>query len=215
MLTIFVAGLTVAIDLITLINTFLGGELTTRFLLKVLAVLLVASGGFMHFYADLKGYWKTYPARAKLVGYAFGAVAILTVVAGFFIIGSPTDIRLMRLDDQKQNDLSNIQWQVVNYWQTKEILPSKLEDLSDPISGNIIPVDPQSGQPYVYTVTGARTFKLCAMFNRENNVTTSQPMAYPAVKGAIDENWKHGAGESCFDRTIDPTRYPPFSKTAR
>ncbi len=123
MLTIFVAGLTVAIDLITLINTFLGGELTTRFLLKVLAVLLVASGGFMHFYADLKGYWKNVSCSRKTCRLCFGAVAILTVVAGFFIVGSPADIRLLRLDDQKQNDLSNIQWQVVNYWQLKEVLP--------------------------------------------------------------------------------------------
>jgi len=40
-LTIFVAGLAVVGDLITLINYFLGGDLTTRFVLKVVVLLLV------------------------------------------------------------------------------------------------------------------------------------------------------------------------------
>src|SRR3989344_4870795 len=35
-LTVFVAGATVVGDLIALVNTFLGGDLTTRFVLKVL-----------------------------------------------------------------------------------------------------------------------------------------------------------------------------------
>lgn len=215
MLTIFVAGVTVAIDLITLINTFLGGELTTRFVLKVLVVLLVAAAGFMHFYADLKGYWRTYPSRAKTVGYAFGAVAILTVISGFFIIGSPMDIRLIRLDDRKQNDLSNLQWQIVNYWQQKEVLPASLNDLSDEISGQMIPLDPQSGASYGYSVTGPLSFKLCAVFNRESTTASEPSMAYPAIKTGVDESWKHGIGETCFDRTIDPARYPPFTRPVR
>lgn len=208
--TLFVAGATVAGDLITLINTFLGGELTTRFLLKVLVVLLVAAAGFMHFYADLRGFWRAYPARAKMVGYAFGLTAFLTVAAGFFIIGSPTDIRLMRLDEQKTNDLSNIQWQVVNYWQQKETLPPTLKEAADPFSGNVIPVDPQSGQAYGYSITGPRSFKLCAVFNRESLAVNQYGMTYPAKEG-VDENWKHGTGETCFERTIDPERYPPYS----
>jgi hypothetical protein len=57
MLTLFIAALTGLIDLITLINTFLGGEITTRFGLKVAIVLLIAIGVFLHFLADLKGYW--------------------------------------------------------------------------------------------------------------------------------------------------------------
>lgn len=215
-LTIFVAGVTVAVDLITLINTFLGGELTMRFVLKVLVVLLVAAAGFMHFYADLKGYWRTYPARARLIGFAFGILAIGTVAAGFFIVGSPTELRLMRLDDQKQGDLQNIQWQVVNHWQQKEVLPTKLGDMADALSGTFIPVDPQTGEAYRYSVTGPQTFKLCATFNRENSTVNGKPMPYyPVESGMLDENWKHGVGETCFDRTIDPERYPPFTKTVR
>lgn len=211
-LTIFIAAATVAIDLITLINTFLGGELTVRFSLKVLTVLLVAAAGFMHFYADLKGYWRTYPARATTVGYAFGVLAILTVIAGFFIVGSPTDIRLMRFDDQKQNDLQNVQWQILTYWQRKEALPNSLADLVDSFSGPLRLTDPQSGMPYGYSKTGTSSFKVCAVFNRESSSAGSQADLYaarPIDAGNLNDNWKHGAGEVCFDRTIDPTLYPP------
>ena len=47
MLTLFGAGLTMVIDLIILLNTFLGGEeLTMAFLLKVASVLVVVGGVF-------------------------------------------------------------------------------------------------------------------------------------------------------------------------
>ncbi|MEK7142237.1 MAG: DUF5671 domain-containing protein, partial [Patescibacteria group bacterium] len=45
-LTLFVAGVAIITDLIMLINTFLGGEITTRFAFKVLAVFVVAGLAF-------------------------------------------------------------------------------------------------------------------------------------------------------------------------
>src|SRR3989344_4349456 len=55
-LTLFVAGVAIAADLITLLTTFLSGEaLTAAFLLKVLVIFLIAAGVFMHFIADLRG----------------------------------------------------------------------------------------------------------------------------------------------------------------
>src|SRR3989344_4986874 len=51
-LALFVAGATIAGDLITLIMYFFNGDVTTRFVLKVLVVLLAAGGGFLHFLAD-------------------------------------------------------------------------------------------------------------------------------------------------------------------
>src|SRR3989344_80612 len=41
-LTVFVAALVVIGDLVALIDTFLEGELTTRFILKVLAIIFIA-----------------------------------------------------------------------------------------------------------------------------------------------------------------------------
>jgi Domain of unknown function (DUF5671) len=225
-LTIFVATFTVAGDLITLINYFLGGEITTRFILKVAVVLLVAAGVLMHFLADLWGYWEKNPHYAQMIGYATGVLLLLSIVAGFFIMGTPGEIRLYRFDDQKVGDLQNIQSQVVYFWQQKEKLPISLAELADPISGNLIPADPQSGAPYTYQAIDKLSFKLCATFNAETQPNSmysrNYPMRYPTpasvgpeMKGVDLESqpWTHGAGEVCFTRTIDPERYPSLRKS--
>ena len=111
------------IDLIVLLNTYLQGEdLTTGFLLKVLTVFLVAGLGFMHFTADLRGYWEREPARARMVNWAAGVLVLVTIIAGFFIIGTPQQMRVQKQDAIRLQDLQNIQWQIVNYWQQKESL---------------------------------------------------------------------------------------------
>lgn len=216
-LTIFIAGAALVGDLIALINYFLGGELTMRFVLKVFVLLLVAGAVFLHFLADLRGYWKTNPFRATQVGIVAGGVVLIAIVSGFLILGSPAEIRLVRLDSQKVSDLQNIQWQVVNYWQQKEKVPPSLEALKDPLSGYVLPLDPQSGESYKYMFNGRLSFKLCAMFNKEGvgDPYAARPAAAPlgTDKGLEGDTWQHAAGEVCFERTIDPERYPPFSKS--
>lgn len=210
-LTVFVAGATVVGDLITLINYFLGGDLTTRFILKVAVVLLVAGAVFLHFLSDLRGYWLANPGRARMVGYGAGCAVVLSIAAGFFIMGTPGEVRLMRFDSQKVSDLQNIQWQLVDFWQRKQVLPADLGELNDPLSGWTNPLDPQTGQPYRYERTSNTSFKLCATFNAPSTRGESQAMPVRAY-GSIDGSFEHAEGDVCFDRTIDPERYPPYSK---
>lgn len=214
-LTVFIAGAAVVGDLITLVNYFLGGDLTTRFILKVLVLLAVAGAVFFHFLADLRGYWKANPDRAKMAGLAAGVVAVLSIAAGFLILGSPSEVRLVRLDAQKVSDLQNIQWQVVNFWQQKERLPSSLEELNDPFNGGMLPIDPETGESYMYATTGKLSFRLCAKFNKEGvgDPYVARPVMEKGMENDKNDSWQHGVGEVCFDRTIDPERYPPFSKT--
>jgi hypothetical protein len=218
-LTLFIAGAAVVIDLITIINTFLGGEISIRFFLKAAVVLLVAAGVFMHFLADVKGYWIVNVKKANLIGIGVGILALVSVVSGFFIIGTPGQVRDLRFDAQKVSDLQNIQYQIVYYWQSKRALPSELSELTDPLSGSTVPVDPETGMAYRYERTSDASFKLCAKFNQATPDTAGKGQ-YPGRDIGVtwgpqaDENWTHGEGEHCFDRTIDPERYPPFPKSA-
>jgi len=59
------------------------------------------------------------------------------------------------------------------------------------------------------------SFELCATFNKEGvdqygQYTEVRPMSAPA-KGRGD-NWQHGVGRVCFERTIDKQFYPPLNK---
>lgn len=219
-LTLFVAGATVAVDVITLLTTFFRGEeLTTAFLLKVLLVLLVAAAGFAYFALDLRDYWDRFRGRARSVSVALGVLVVLSILGGFFIVGTPMQARLYRFDDQKVSDLQNIQYQIVNYWQQQGELPGGLSDLNDPLSGYAVPSDPESGASYEYAMTGRNSFNLCAMFNAISQPGSSSAVSYPSAPvpaGASGDlsasNWQHGAGEVCFTRSIDASKYPILKK---
>ncbi|MAF59484.1 MAG: DUF5671 domain-containing protein [Candidatus Pacebacteria bacterium] len=209
-LTLFIAGITIVIDLIVLINTFLGGqELTTAFLLKVLSVLVVIGGIFFYYLKDLKGKWEREPQMSKNIGWLVSAVVLLSIVGGFFIIGSPQTQRLLRIDQEKVNDLSSIQHQITSFYQQKERLPRDLDELSDPLVGFILPTDPQTDENYGYSVKGTLTFELCAEFNKESSEKETRAIRTPFGK-VVDSNWAHGVGEVCFERTIDPDKFPPL-----
>ena len=214
-LTLFVAGVTIAADLITLLYYFLSGQdITVRFLLKVAVVLLVGAAGFMHFLADIWGYWIQYPSRARMVGVGVGVLVLLSIAAGFFIVGTPGQARHYRLDEQKVNDLQSIQSQIITYWQQKQKLPASLNDLNDPLSYFNLPSDPQTGASYEYTATGNTSFSICATFNdasQRNSGGKAIPPGPAAPYLGASDNWSHGAGHTCFARTIDPERYPPFN----
>lgn len=211
-LTLFIAAITILIDLITLINTFLGGEITIRFGLKVLVVLLVAIGVFVHFLADQRGYWLTHTKKAYLVGMAVLALTAVAIVSGFFIIGTPQQVRAQKYDAQRVNDLQSIQSQVLAYWQQKRELPYSLSVLNDDFSGYREPFDPETGSEYEYTIDGSKSvsaedgkvsFALCATFS-----TTGGQAAATTLVRSIGDSWSHYPGKNCFGRTIDPTLYP-------
>ncbi|HQU07673.1 MAG: hypothetical protein B7X04_01900 [Parcubacteria group bacterium 21-54-25] len=215
-LTLFIAGATIAGDMVTLVMYFFNGDVTLRFALKVLVILLVTGGGFLHFLADLRGYWKNNPAKARVLGWMTSALVVLTIVAGFLIIGTPWQVRLYRYDAEKVSDLQNIQSEIVSYWQAKQVLPAALSDLNYTIVGYTVPTDPQTGESYEYHVTGALAFTLCATFNAPTQAThtlgeRALPVPLGSVKtvGVVGDVWTHGAGQTCFKRTIDASRSAP------
>ena len=213
-LTLFVAGATMAVDLIVLLTSFLNGtDLTAAFLLKVVVVFLVAAGAFMHFLADFWGYWDTYPVRSHAVGYGAALLVVLAIVAGFFIVGTPAHARLMRLDTQKVTDMQQLQSEITNYYQQKRILPASLSELNDPLLYNTVPVDPQTGGAYEYTKDSDLGFELCANFNLESQQNSTMRTMPVYVGGQMtQDNWTHTAGRVCFVRSIDPDLFPPITK---
>ncbi len=232
---LFLSSLVVVGDLVTLVRYFISGEITSRFILKALTVLVVAG---------LVGFYYVFLLREKenskpKTGIIFGVVGVILVVLAmsysFFIIGSPMKQRLLRLDDRRVGDLQNIQYQVINYWQQKEKLPVDLKELSNPLTGYSLPVEPEfeKGKKYEYIVKSPLTFELCATFSlpmpkgwREYRGGGMMPVgvfsekdismsSYPYYGGGANESWDHQEGRTCFSRTIDKDIYPPYPKPLR
>lgn len=53
-LTLFLTAITIISDLVALVYNLLGGDITSRFILKVVTVLFVAGSIFFFYYQDLK-----------------------------------------------------------------------------------------------------------------------------------------------------------------
>jgi hypothetical protein len=99
---------------------------------------------------------------------------------------------------------------VVNHWQQKNVLPEKISDLQDSISGFFPPVGPD-GVAYEYTVKDSLTFELCATFKTasvgSDTSGRTKPMPIGFVGDPYSQNWNHGIGRTCFSRSIDPELY--------
>jgi len=153
----------------------------------------------------------------KLFSYFIIAVVAIAIIAGFFVLGTPQAERMRKFDNLRVNNLQDIQWQVINYWQTKKTLPDNLDLLINDTNGVRPPVDPETGESYSYKIIDAKklTFELCANFKTESIVNQSSTkegrtdvVYMPYGPGDVNWNWQHGIGQTCFERTIDPALYP-------
>lgn len=211
-ITLFISGAILLGSLVTTLYLFLDGqELTAGFLLKVLAWLVVTGLVFGYYIGEIRE--KNSGAMRKVWTLVAVAMVLLSIVFGFMVTGSPRTQRLIKYDEQKRIDLQNIQSQIVTYWRNKSSLPTDLASLNDPLSSFYTPVpkDPQSQESYVYTKKSDLTFELCANFNRKSEINQQSSASYGYYEFA-GENWAHEEGYKCFERTIDPDRYPPMNK---
>lgn len=196
-LTLFVAAAAIIGDLVALMFTFLNGEITARFILKILTILLLAGSVFYYYLSGLR---KRSGGAMRIFVYSVVSVVTVSVLASFFVVGSPTVQRDRRLDDRRVSDLQFIQSETILFWQNKARLPESLSELESDIRGIRVPVDPETGGKYGYSVLGAETFELCGTFatDSEGGATPSRSK-FPGINVGFD----HGAGTVCFERVID------------
>ena len=198
-LTLFVAASALMGDVITLVFALLEGELTIRFILKVLLVLIVAGGSFTYYFLSLKMPVKKENALFhRLFAAGAGVMVLIAIVWGIVIAGSPQSERLRKFDEVKISDFRAIQSEISNItlgdtqygdFADRRIvtpIPATLEDVvgkAEYQKPNI--VDPQTGELYEYEVASESVYTLCATFN------TVRDEQY-------DIFWNHPAGGHCY-----------------
>ncbi len=196
---IFITGVITAGNLISLINTFLSGELTSRFLLKTLTVFLVSVTIFSYYLFDLKRKSDENKTLSKILILAALLIVFGITFGSFAVIGSPAKARALNFDAQRITDLNSIEWQVISKWQEKGVLATTLKDIegdAQSMSYFSLPLDPETKAPYSYKKINNLSFELCATFT------------YPTPERLPDPRWNHKEGAQCFTRTIDTIAYP-------
>ncbi len=127
-------------------------------------------------------------------------VVVAAVVWGFVLVGSPATTRLQRFDQQRLEDLQTIFREIQSLCRDSDIkdklkrpLPETLEELASLARHERIDAtDPETGQPYVYTVKDGTSYELCATFALERD---SDAQVF----------WNHASGRHCFTvEALDP-----------
>lgn len=113
-------------------------------------------------------------------------VVVAAVVTGLIVSGSPERQRLLRADETRVSDLQRVSNSLQRYYRETGELPDDLNTLVNGWASAGIPVDPETGSPYEYEVTGDGTFRLCAVFAHESRQNDPR-QAF----------WNHTAGRDC------------------
>lgn len=199
-LTIFLTGATISVSIITLINTYLSGEITSRFLWKIVAIIVISAVVLVYYILAKSARIEQAVIRKSLA--IVGLIIVLAaIVAGFVVVGSPADLRAFRFDDRRVSDLNSIQYQIIENIRRNKTLPESILAMNDAYPYANIPKDPETGDSYEYNKKSAESFEICATFSRASKDNPNKSYLYES--SAKNENWNHEAGRVCFDRKID------------
>jgi hypothetical protein len=200
-LTLFLASIAVGVDVVTAVFHLLEGELTVRFVLKVLVVLLVAGMALAYYLLSLRMPAEkagTTRMHRTFAGIASGVV-LITLVWGFVVTGSPGTARLHKFDERRVEDLRTIksEIEILCLGQSRHKsaqervlvrpLPTTLEELAASAEQRRPEIrDRETGEPYEYEVLDESRYRVCATFN------FARDEEYQPV-------WNHPAGRHCFE----------------
>ena len=185
-------------DLIWFFDFFLVGELTSRFVLKSLTVMLICGAIFMYYLGSLRWDRNTDVSKAKQRSLLFAIAASVAVVTtfciGLAVAGSPAEQRHLEADVTRVQNLRQIA--IVIYSrrvgrganQSQASLPSTLTEIVGTGIGPAQIADPETGVPYEYRKQSDSVYELCAAF------AAPEPPNPQFVTGI----WHHGKGRTCF-----------------
>lgn len=190
-LALLVASLILIGDGVALVVQFLGGDLTTRFVLKAAVVAALAGGVVWWLLVGLRAGTRPVPTLLRL---ALWALVVGAVVGALWLAGGPVQARALSLDQMRMQDLRAIYYNVNSFYRQQKRLPASFEEC-DRNPGTFIErkTDPATGAPYGYQVVDDDTFALSADFS-----LPSIPLQSGAYGPEADGFWKHEAGPAVF-----------------
>ena len=144
-----------------------------------------------------------FPWGVRVLLAAVVVALVVSVGYGIYLVGSPSAIRSIRLDETRVRDLENISWAVNEYWRTRETLPQTLEDVRDVEIHIRSATDPVTEERYEYRPLSGPSYELCAVFD-----TDSSEHRRESSRSFSDSRWDHGEGRQCFELEAPPATTP-------
>ena len=197
---LFVSSMIILGVFISVINNFLSGELTSRFILKAATIFIISGLVFSYYFYDIK---RTDLVKSdkvvKIFFFASLALVLAAFIAAWFFVESPKEARDRRLDQIVINNMSSLESAVNSYYERNDTLPADLTVLENDLNIYLDKqalIDPETKEPIEYKIIDEDSFAFCATFR-----TSSQDFgAYdrPMYIGTKD----HEAGYQCLETKL-------------
>jgi len=182
-------------DLIWFLEALLNGEITVRFVLKSLVVMVICGAIFVYYLRSLR-----VRASSWNLPFAIGsAVAVAAVfLIGFGVAGTPSENRLLQADATRVRSLQQLERAI----RAAAAVPSSLSELEQ--EGGMTDAqlkDPVTQQRFEFRALGGTRYQLCAVFSRASETEGT----YQVYGSAF---WRHGPGRTCY--TLDASKPEPY-----
>lgn len=199
---LFVSSVVMLGWLIATINSFLDGELTTKFILKSITAIGIAASIFTFYLYDIRREEVKGKKDKTISLYFYGSLAVIIAVftVSLFFVESPTETRNRKFDNAILNKFSQIDSAISDYYFDNKTMPESLGVLEQEfnyISEEDL-VDPATREQFKYQVLEEKKYELCATFRTSSKDDETMRDEY------LKERWPHEAGEQCIaQRVID------------
>ncbi len=196
---ILVSSLIILGVFISVMNNFLSGGLSLKFILQALSVFIISALVFSFYFYDVKSDFKE---DKKIREKIFLSISLLLIVSAFvsawFFIESPKQIRARKIDGLLLNRISTLESFVNDYYSTFGTLPENMTDLKTARSRYFMDenhfINPNNGEEIVYNKINKDQFEFCASFETNSFTENKRSgVVYPAMI-----NRDHEAGYNCL-----------------
>lgn len=198
---ILVSSLIILGVFIGVINNFLSGELSARFILKALAMFLISGLVFSYYFYDIK---KEDLVIKKSINRLFLGLSLLFVLGAFisawFFVESPREARMRRLDQILVNNINSLENAVNSFYSDKGVLPESLSELDGAryFYDRSALIDPESGKEIEYKKIDEKNFEFCAEFRLASRPTDIKGRTLPNLAYGMPSSDDHVAGYDCL-----------------
>lgn len=188
--------------MIAVINNFLGGEFTLKFILKAITALGISAIIFTFYLYDIKREETTGKKDKTIKLYFYGSLVLIIIafIASLFTVETPTQARNRKFDEAIISDFNTINTAIENYYQDNQKLPDNINELKEKsnflVSDDI--KDPINNKEYEYKIIDGKTYELCATFRTSNKDNGKHGLEYYRP-----EFYLHESGYQCLKNIIN------------
>lgn len=188
---LFVSAVIILGSLIGIINSFLSGEITLKFVLQMITVVIISALIFSFYLYDIKR--ENISGGDRVIRIFFISTLSLVVaifVSSWFFVESPKVARDRKADNQVMQNISIIESYVNEYYEENEVLPENLDNL-DSVRYS------ESVEGVEYNKLGDKEFELCADFKTDSYESQRSATYYPGKNSrAYTKGW------NCFEGNL-------------